>query len=75
MDWGDGLHGSWSRRLSKSQIKKMQKEMKEATENRENKIKQKENNKKILEELEAEKLLLEFDKNQNIAWLNSSNNS
>ncbi len=66
MDGWDGLHGSWTRRLSKSQIKKMQKDMQKATENWENKIKQKEDKKKLQEEIQAEKLLLEFDKNINI---------
>lgn len=62
MSESDWLSGGWHKRyISKSQIKKMKREMKEATDKRENVTKIKEDKKKLQEEIEAEKLLIQFD--------------
>ena len=62
MSESDWLFGGWHKRyISKSQIKKMKSEMKQATDKRENVIKVKEDKKKLQEEIEAENLLTQFD--------------
>lgn len=65
MDWWLGsFSGGHPMHMSKSQIKKMKKQMQEATNKRENEIKIKEDKKKLQEEIQAENLLTQFDEKQ-----------
>ena len=59
--WFGNLGWWWQMRMSRSQIKKMKKQMQEATNKRENEIKIKEDKKKLQEEIQAENLLTQFD--------------